>query len=290
MLALVFMLTGCPFNNDKNTNNSPTPTVNEPSKQELALEKIEAFATSNGSSAVPLLQDYVDAGVTGLDASELADLNEVVENLIASEVDTTSEIQALADALGINIDVTAPVFTSSSTASVNENQTSAITLIATDTSTVTYSISGTDAGSFTVNASTGVVTFNTAPDFETKNTYSFTATATDTSTNSTDQAVTITILNVEESTPTSIMHNGVGYNTVTSPHTGKVWLDRNLGATQVCTTTGSKNTSCFGDYYQWGRSTDGHERLSSETRNTRIITGIKFVIFELKLELVWLKT
>lgn len=138
MLALVFMLTGCPFNKDRNTNNSPTPAINVPNKQELALEKIEAFATSNGSSTVPSLHDYIDAGVTGLDADELADLNEVVENLTATEVDTTSEIQALADALGINVDITAPVFSSSNTVSVNENQTSALTLVATDNSTVTY--------------------------------------------------------------------------------------------------------------------------------------------------------
>ena len=34
--------------------------------------------------------------------------------------------------------------------------------------------------------------------------------------------------------PTSITHNGVTYGFVTSPYTGKVWLDRNLGAARVC--------------------------------------------------------
>jgi hypothetical protein len=40
-------------------------------------------------------------------------------------------------------------------------------------------------------------------------------------------------------------------------HTGKVWLDRNLGARQVCTS--STDAACFGDLYQWGRAKDGHE-------------------------------
>jgi len=52
--------------------------------------------------------------------------------------------------------------------------------------------------------------------------------------------------------------NGLTYNTVTSPLTGKVWLDRNLGATQVCTAV--DDTDCYGDNYQWGRLADGHEK------------------------------
>ena len=197
MLTLVFVLTGCPFNNNDNPIDN-TPIAQVLTVQEKAIAKIKSYASSNGSSSIPTLQDYLDAGVTGLDVSELADINEVVGNLTSAEVDTTGEIQALADAIGVNIDTTAPVFTSSNTASVNENQTSAITLVATDDSTVTYSISGTDATSFTVNGLTGVVIFNTAPDFETKDTYTFTATATDALNNSSTQAVTITILDVND--------------------------------------------------------------------------------------------
>jgi len=54
---------------------------------------------------------------------------------------------------------------------------------------------------------------------------------------------------------------GKVYNTVTSPHTGKIWLDRNLGASKVCSSY--KDKACFGDYYQWGREADGHEKKSS---------------------------
>jgi surface protein len=96
------------------------------------------------------------------------------------------------------------VFTSSGTASVNENQTSAITLVATDNSTVTYSISGTDAGSFSVNEDTGVVIFNIAPDYETKNAYTFTAIVTDSSNNNNNQNVTINVLDINESNPSSL--------------------------------------------------------------------------------------
>jgi hypothetical protein len=60
---------------------------------------------------------------------------------------------------------------------------------------------------------------------------------------------------------TGITHNGVDYNTVKSPDTGMYWLDKHLGASQVATS--SADTASYGDLYQWGRPTDGHESRSS---------------------------
>ena len=64
----------------------------------------------------------------------------------------------------------------------------------------------------------------------------------------------------------SIVHNGTTYGTVTSPFTGKVWLDRNLGAHRVCTSF--DDVQCYGDYYQWGRNFDGHQDSGSDTTPT----------------------
>ena len=50
--------------------------------------------------------------------------------------------------------------------------------------------------------------------------------------------------------------NGLRYQEVTSG-TGKTWMDRNLGATQVATS--STDAASYGDLYQWGRNTDGHQ-------------------------------
>ncbi|MCD4736862.1 MAG: hypothetical protein K8R53_12530, partial [Bacteroidales bacterium] len=44
---------------------------------------------------------------------------------------------------------------------------------------------------------------------------------------------------------------GSNYGTVVNDVTGKVWLDRNLGASQVATS--STDTNAYGDLYQWGR-------------------------------------
>jgi uncharacterized protein (TIGR02145 family) len=60
-----------------------------------------------------------------------------------------------------------------------------------------------------------------------------------------------------------IRHNGFIYQEVTSPYTGRVWLDRNLGAERVC--QAYNDEQCYGDYYQWGRGADGHEKVGSSS-------------------------
>ncbi len=156
-----------------------------------AIQKIATYAQDGGTA--PTVQMYADAGVTGVTEANLDEINAVVAGLTYADVDTPEEVQDYVNQLGL--DITKPIFTlgATATASVAENQTSAIKLQATDTSTVTYSISGADVASFTVDASSGVVTFTTAPDYETKTNYSFIATATDTANNSATQTVTITI-------------------------------------------------------------------------------------------------
>ncbi len=53
---------------------------------------------------------------------------------------------------------------------------------------------------------------------------------------------------------------------VINPVTGKTWMDRNLGASQAATT--SNNFSAYGDLYQWGRFSDGHQCRNSPTTST----------------------
>ncbi|MFC3416855.1 fibrobacter succinogenes major paralogous domain-containing protein [Algoriphagus hitonicola] len=53
---------------------------------------------------------------------------------------------------------------------------------------------------------------------------------------------------------------------VINPSTGKTWMDRNLGASQVATS--SKDLASYGDLYQWGRGTDGHQLRTSGTTAT----------------------
>lgn len=44
---------------------------------------------------------------------------------------------------------------------------------------------------------------------------------------------------------------------------GRVWMDRNLGASRVATSP--TDSAGYGDLYQWGRLTDGHQNRTSPT-------------------------
>ncbi|TVQ48877.1 MAG: hypothetical protein EA362_05400 [Saprospirales bacterium] len=50
---------------------------------------------------------------------------------------------------------------------------------------------------------------------------------------------------------------------VINPHTGQVWMDRNLGAQRAAYIQNDRNA--FGDLYQWGRFSDGHQCRNSGT-------------------------
>ena len=75
----------------------------------------------------------------------------------------------------------APVINSASSYSVQENQTSIGTASATDadSSSLTFSLTGTDASALSINSATGLMSFNTAPDYETKNSYAVTLNVSD---------------------------------------------------------------------------------------------------------------
>jgi uncharacterized protein (TIGR02145 family) len=58
--------------------------------------------------------------------------------------------------------------------------------------------------------------------------------------------------------------NGLTYKVIVK--NGLAWLDRNLGATQVATS--STDADSYGDLYQWGRFSDGHQLRTSSTTSS----------------------
>src|SRR5260221_6663105 len=94
----------------------------------------------------------------------------------------------------------APAITSATSVTVPEG-TSTATVVYTAAANdvqggaVSFSLTGADAGAFTINGATGVVTFNSSPDFETKSSYSFNVMASD-GTLTSSQVVTVAITDV----------------------------------------------------------------------------------------------
>lgn len=76
-----------------------------------------------------------------------------------------------------------------------------------------------------------------------------------------------TIQSLCGSSTVTFTYNGapVTYGVVVSADY-RCWLDRNLGATQVATS--STDVNSFGDLFQWGRGADGHQLRTSGTTTT----------------------
>jgi hypothetical protein len=76
------------------------------------------------------------------------------------------------------------------------------------------------------------------------------------------------ILTFENGRPAwaSLLGAGTGNATdVYNPATGKIWMDRNLGATQIA--NGYTDAGAYGFLFQWGRGADGHQIRTSGTTN-----------------------
>jgi len=99
-----------------------------------------------------------------------------------------------------DVDDVAPVFTSSASFSAAENQTAIGSVTATDVDTDNSAITFTLSGSELSITSAGVLTFASAPDYETKTSYTATVTATD-GTNSATQSITVTVTNLNDNSP-----------------------------------------------------------------------------------------
>jgi hypothetical protein len=95
--------------------------------------------------------------------------------------------------------IAAPTFT------VVENQTAVGTVVASDVDgdSLTYSLSGTDAGSFAITTE-GVLSFKAAPDFETKSSYSVDVTVTDAAGLMATATIMVTVTDVNENRAPSI--------------------------------------------------------------------------------------
>ncbi len=167
---------------------------------------IDVDATDPDGNAIGYALSGADAAKFSVDANGLVSFNaEPAVGTFSFTVTASAGGKSITQ--DVTVTVTAPVnhapeISSAATASVNENQTSAIDVDAADadSDTLTYSLEGgADAADVSINPNSGVVSFNIAPDFETKASYAFTIGVND-GVVTVPQNVTITILDVLEGT------------------------------------------------------------------------------------------
>ena len=154
--------------------------------------------TKTANISIPIIDDNTD------------EPNETI--ILTLNVGTGYEVGTLnGHTLTINDDDATPRINSDATVDVPEGTTRVLTITATDTddnhNDLTYSISGgADSARFSLDQGTRVLTFKTAPDFETPisadndNVYEVEVTASD-GTNNTAQTITVTVTNLNDNDP-----------------------------------------------------------------------------------------
>ena len=218
----------------------------DPIDENSGANQLVYTATATDDSAITWSLSGVDAGDLTIGAAngqvrltanpDFETESVYTFNVVATDAEGNSSQQAVT--LNINdIDENDPVITSGGSAgSIDENSGAnqlVYTATATDESAITWSLSGVDAGDFTIGASNGQVRLTANPDFETESVYTFNVVATDAEGNSSQQAVTLTINDLDENDPVITSGGSAGS------------IDENSGANQLVYTATATDESAI---------------------------------------------
>ena len=182
-------------------------------------------------------------------------------------------------ALNITIDTVAPVFTSAdAAAATNENvpvNTVVYTAKSTDAFSVTYALKANtgDSTKFSINAQTGVVTLLESPDYETKNSYSFTVVATDVSGNKTEKVISLAINNLNEA---AVIEGDLSKSVTEADTVSAISTSGQLTATDVDGPTSfsaQADTVGSNGYGKFSLSTTGAWTYTANTAHNEFVAG-----------------
>ncbi|WP_269616449.1 cadherin domain-containing protein [Prochlorococcus marinus] len=166
------------------------------------------FETPSGYTSANIFGSNNTISVTG---SSNNDIN--IESFILDQTDDANRT-LITDRANLFSGNTVPFITgpsgstgaSTSSKTINENTTAVHTFTANEP--ITWSLNGgADASKFSINSSTGALTFSSAPDFESPNdadsgnNYIVIVRATDTSSDTSDQTITINIADIDDTAP-----------------------------------------------------------------------------------------
>jgi hypothetical protein len=179
--------------------------------------------TNEADSSVEVFNGSISLGqatVSGTSWSYTATVDDgTTYQFNVKETDAAGNIGGATKDFTVTVDTTAPSFTSGTTApAIDENGSAGAlvyTAVTTDASTVAYSLAGTDASAFTIDATTGAVNIIAPADYESKTSYSFNVIATDLAGNDATQTVTLAVNDLDE--VASVIDLGEGYGQLIAP-------------------------------------------------------------------------
>ena len=260
---------------DENNNNAPVFTAGTSTTRSVAENT--ASGTNIGS---PIAATDADTGDTltytlgGTDAASFSIVSTSGQLHTNAALDyetktsysvsvSVSDGNGGSDSIAVTINVTdvnenrAPAFTAgtSTTRSIAENSNSgtdigsAVSATDADNDTLTYTLGGTDAASFSIVGTSGQLQTNTALNYESKSSYSVSVSVSDNNGGSDSIAVTINVTNVNEapSFATNTATRSIAENTAANTNIGAALTATDVDAnTTFAYTLGGTDASSFG--------------------------------------------
>ena len=222
------------------------------------------FSLAEGANAA--LSIDAETGVVTLNESPDFETTSSYEFTVVATDGAGNKVDKTLTLVINDLDEGPPVFTSATTASVDENVaagSAVYTAAATDGSPITFSLAEEDASNFTIDAQTGVVSIVGSPNFEDQSEYTFTVTATDSADNADSQTVTLSVNNLDEEAPA-----------ITSGATAAA-IDENSGADQVVyTATATDDADISGGVmFSLAEGSDAALSINAETGAVTLSTN-----------------
>ena len=219
---------------DIGTTASATDVDNDTLSYSLGGTDADAFSIDNSSgqlrtkSALDYETQSSYSVIVTVSDGELTD--SIAVTITVTDIDEDVPVDNVVGTKDDETPNNAPVFTEGSSASreVAENTGSgvnigtAVSATDTDKDTLTYSLDGTDADSFSINSTNGQIRTSATLDYETKDSYSVTITVSDGNDGSDSISVTINITNIDESAPNNapVFSDGASTTRTVAENTG----------------------------------------------------------------------
>ncbi len=261
---------------DETTNAAPVFTDGSSTSRSIAENTGSGVDIGSAVSATDIDNDTLTYSLGGTDGSSFsidsssgqlrtnASLDYETKSSYSVAI-TVSDGNGGSDTISVTIDVTdvdespinnAPVFTdgSSTTRTIAENTAtnvsigSALSATDADDDTLSYSLSGTDASSFSINSTNGQLKTNATLNFETKTSYTVTVSASDGQGGSSSINVTIYITNVNEApvfTAGTSTTRSIAENAGPNINIGSVVSATDVDSTTLTYTLGGTNGASF---------------------------------------------
>ncbi len=290
---------------DEGTNTAPVFSEGSGTTRSIAENTISGINIGSAVSATDVDKDTLTYSLGGTNASSFSINFSTGQIKTSAALDYETKNRYLvtitvrdgnggSDTISVTINITdmdegtntAPVFSegSGTTRSIAENTISginigsAVSATDVDKDTLTYSLGGTNASSFSINFSTGQIKTSAALDYETKNRYLVTITVRDGNGGSDTISVTINITDMDEGTNTApVFSEGSGTtrsiaeNTISGINIGSAVSATDVDKDTLTYSLGGTNASSFSINFSTGQIKTS-AALDYETKNRYLVT------------------